>query len=689
MTAPERFIAPARTRAAADTAAISAPLAIAAVVAAWRFGGTIAAILVVVATLAIVATIAHVRTRGYDARWLVRGFDARRSDMEDSADLLFATDAPLTALQQLQRARLLERLAADAGPDLRPAWSRRAILLAWIAGALAAVALLSPFTKSPPALSPSAEGLPAAPGIPRLTGQALRITPPAYTGLPPRDVTTLDARAPEGSRIAWTLSFAPAPDAAALAFHDGGRVAMARGGATWRTSIVLARSALYRVVPRGTDRLPPLHRLDAIADRPPRITTALPTLALVAAGQRMWAPAFAATDDYGVAVRGSLRITLAQGEGENVTFRERMMPIDGTGAPRARRFAPRLDLAGVGFGGVGDLIVQLTVADARGHAVRGPSLILRRAAPTAEAGTGLDGAVKKALPAYFRSQRQIIIDAEALIRRRRTLAPDDFVSRSDTIGIDQRLLRMRYGQFLGEEAEGPSVALPTSDTEKAEAHTPDDGHDHATEPSPTLGRDTDVLADFGHTHDEPEAATLLDPGTRATLRQALDQMWQSELHLRQGDPAGALPFANRALVFIKRVQQATRIYLARTGSAQPAIEEARRMTGKREGLAVGTLALTPPTPDGPEPATTWRALASPGPVGLDALDRWLRGGGRVPDRLALAAAIDAVRRDPGCGSCRAALRAALWTALPRPVPRVARREGGDAQGRRYLDAIAR
>ena len=80
---------------------------------------------------------------------------------------------------------------------------------------------------------------------------------------------------------------------------------------------------------------------------------------------------------------------------------------------------------------------------------------------------------------------EIIIDAEALIRQRRSLAAEDFVKRSDAIGIDQRILRLRYGQFLGEESEGapkppPTSDLPTSDTPAAgdHDHDHDDEHDH-------------------------------------------------------------------------------------------------------------------------------------------------------------------------------------------------------------------
>src|SRR5690606_23050318 len=106
-----------------------------------------------------------------------------------------------------------------------------------------------------------------------------------------------------------------------------------------------------------------------------------------------------------------------------------------------------------------------------------PSLILRLPSEAEQQASDLEGAIKKVLPAYFRSQRQIIIDAEALIAQRRSLDAERFVLRADAIGVDQRILRLRYGQFLGEESEGqpeapPGLSKPTGDHEG-------DGHDHA------------------------------------------------------------------------------------------------------------------------------------------------------------------------------------------------------------------
>jgi hypothetical protein len=313
--------------------------------------------------------------------------------------------------------------------------------------------------------------------------------------------------------------------------------------------------------------------------------------------------------------------------------------------------------------------------------------------------------VKKVLPAYFRSQRQIIIDAEALLKQRRKLDAERYLERSDGIGVDQRILRLRYGQFLGEETDGGPKPPPTNDAQDEAAHQDDataaaDAHGHADAATPAatpaFGQESAVLEEYGHTHDHAEAATLLDPETRATLKAALDQMWQSELNLRQGHPERALPHAYRALRFIKQVQQATRIYLARVGPELPPIDESRRLGGDRAGLSRRDDPLVAATAPDPTLAGLWRALDDVPPgeraqapaVDFTALERWLRDNqARLADPLAFVAAIEALRADPDCVPCRRDLRALLWPLLPRPAATVPRRDDGDAAGRRYLDAL--
>lgn len=691
------WVTPARHRRVADMLALAVPLVLALAVLCWRLAGSTAAIVVSTVSLAVAYLVARRHAARFDRSWLIRRLDDTRPELEDSSALLFAEETPLSPLQSLQRNRIVTRLDRRAPQDIIPPSSQRAILIVGLlaAGMIAATLLWPSAGDGPPTLAPAQEGMPVRPGIPRLVAQNLRIIPPAYTGLPVRDSATLDIRAPIGSRLEWMLRFDPQASAPALSLPGGAPITLRRDGDTWIASRTLDASFLYRVDPGGAKSvMPPLHRIDAIADNPPQVKALSPaaSLTMVAPGQRIWSPVFAATDDYGVAATARLRVTLAIGEGENVTFSEREVAVTGTGTARDRRFAPRLDFSTFGFAAGGDMVVQLIVRDNRSPSpqeVRGPSLILRWPSPKQPESSGLTGMVNTTLPAYFRSQRQIIIDIEKLLKERRSLASDRYLARSASIGGDQQILRGRYSQFLGGESEG-QPELPTAD---ADGHQDGDGHDHGppvTRPN-VFGEKEDVLAEFGHPHDESPASSL-DPETRAILKQAVDEMWQSERELKTGHPDTALPYAYKALRFIKEVQQATRIFLSRVGPELPPIDPSRRMTGKREGLESRTLPVAPIEGDDGPAAAAWRALgdgpdAIRGPIALGALEGWVRANGvRLPDALAVTGAIDTVRSDPACLPCRTKLRALLWTAMERTA-RPARRRPADATGTRYLNGI--
>ncbi|RDZ29694.1 hypothetical protein [Lysobacter silvisoli] len=714
----------ARRRRIGVTTCAALPWAAVLATAVARWGSIALAAAVAAITAAAVVAGAWSYARRLDTRWLARRLNDRRADMDDSADLLFAADAPLSPLQRLQQARLRERIERGATPDLREPWPWRRIAAgAVVAGLLLAALLWWPTAQDLPLHQRLAEatGLAPAPTHTRLLQAQLAIAPPAYTRLPARTQDELDAKTVQGASLRWTLRLSPQPQTAALAFHDGRRVVLQRSGEDWIGQSVLDKPALYRLeldaraLPLQTRRL---YRLDATPDRAPQLRVIEPDrgLSLMQPGQRAWPLAFEASDDYGVDAGAQLRVVLAQGSGENITFRERQIALQGSGGAQSKRYVHRLDLGALGYAVGDDLIVQLMVHDNRrpqAQSARSPSLILRWPADAGSEATGIEGLVKTVLPAYFRSQRQIIIDAEALLAQRRRLDADTYLKRSDGIGVDQRILRLRYGQFLGEEAEG-EPQLPTNDAEEEGAHEEGehhdgDGHDHATAPKQDghdhgqasasepakFGDPGSVLEQYGHTHDHAEAATLLDPETRKLLKSALDEMWQSELHLRQGHPDQALPYAYKALRYIKQVQQASRIYLARVGPELPPIDEGRRLSGDRAGLARRGDALSRADTSVPTLEALWRTLdAAPGSeaaaIDTAALERWLRDNEtRVADPLALVAAIDALRERPDCADCRARLRGLLWPLLPRPPAAVPRRGDGGEEGRRYLDALRR
>ncbi|GGK05284.1 DUF4175 domain-containing protein [Luteimonas terricola] len=760
------LLAVARRRRIAIVLALALPWLPAVAACTWRWQGAAAAGVATAAAAILIAALAWRSARALDSRWLQRRLDAAHPALEDSSALLSTRAASLSPLALLQRERVLQRLPSPDAAGMRFPWPRARIAAgAVLAIALTAAALLWPPQPPQPSRAVDAVATPAAadagPGALQLLEHTLGITPPAYTGLPPRSGSALDARVPEGAVLAWQLRFAPMPASVALEFLDGRRIALRREGDDWRGEATASTPGLYRIV--ATSPLPwaddTLYRIDVARDRPPSIRVIAPAqnLSLRTPAQRHWTLAFEAGDDHGIAASAEMHLTMTEGSGENIGFRDEVRRLTGRGDRHLKRFEHRLDLDGLGLVEGDDLIVHFVVRDnraGRAQSTRSASHILRWPPPQARADSGIDGVLQRVLPAYFSSQRQIIIDAEALIAGQPRMRPEAFAAGSDSIAVDQRLLRLRYGQFLGEESEGapagpgadtaaaaedlppPPMLLPTNDAEDeaeawrdmvaaqaedgpartaGDAHARGDdahGHDHdhgdgaaastGTEAaSAGFGVAGDVLEEFGHTHDIPEAATLLDPKTRSLLRRALGEMWQSELALRQARPRDALPPANRALALVKEIQQADRIYLARTGTALPPVDFSRRLGGEREGITSRRHGLVPATMDDDVPAAVWRALgpqaaAAAGdgpadgvsPADLAALQAWLSANeARVEDPLSLLAAVDAFARDPGCDDCRQHLRGLLWPLVTPPPAAPAPRTAADGVGRAYLDAL--
>lgn len=682
------------------------------------------------------------RARALDRYWLARQLDARVPALEDSSALLLQLEPARSRLGLAQRERLLARLPGLSLPDLRPPWPR----MAQLASVLAAAALLLILPQWRTAPLPETVGVVPSAGVahgrsvvPSLRGLSLRVEPPAYTGLPAEHSSRPELQAVVGSLLHWQLQLEglqACPDCnLQLRFHDDSTLPLQSSeSGLWQASRRLSEDSYYRIeldgrpmalidVSGGEDRGP--WRLSAIADQPPRIEVIEPqrTLTVLEQAQARWPLAFEISDDHGLG-QAELLVTLAQGSGEQITVSERRLRLRGEGDARHQRLTHRIDPAALGFAQGDDLIVRLEVSDRAEPAPqrsRSASYILRWPARRGAEASGVEISVQRAMPAYFRSQRQLIIDTEALIAERYNppasqpaLAAEPFAERADALGVDQRILRLRYGQFLGEEAEGaPTAELQgrvaglLADQAHDDAHADHDhadhahdahehdelGHDEAGHSAPAAAPASDshadhdhgaepglgsaqvgfgsairVLEEYGHTHDDAEATTLFDPATRALLRRALDAMWQSELALRQAQPRASLPHQYQALELIKQVQQSTRIYLARVGLELPPIDFSRRLSGETAGLARPADRLTPADRD-LAVRQWWQASGEgsrPAAGLMDELRAWLadRDSPEVDDPLALLAAAERWSSDADCERCRQAWRQALWPLLP-------------------------
>jgi hypothetical protein len=673
-----------------------------------RLAGLAAVVGWAVFAVLMTAAVAFHSAQRYDRRWLLRQLDAASAALEDSSALALAPDQALSPLQQLQQARVQQRLSAQLADrewnsGLRPPLPWRRLRIAVLVGLLLVlIAFLLPQLRAVWTTHAAASVAESAGGLTKIEA-ALSVTPPAYTGLGVQKVSALDVKAPVDSRIAWALSTDHEATAVALLFQDGLRLELQRDGRVWRGERMLTASTLYRVEIQGAaPAADKASRLDAIPDAPPEVVVRQPekTLNLLTPDQKTWPLAFEARDDYGLG-EATLTVTLAQGSGDNIKTTEQKLVLEGRGDARSRHYEKTLDLAALGYAKGDDLIVRLSVADnhvPQPNISSSASFILRWPPEKSSESEGMEGLVQKTLPAYFRSERQIIIDTEALIAKRAGLEVKSFEKQADELGVDQKVLRLRYGQVLGEgfettadkapQAEHADGDKPQPGASEALKHLPDDG-DHAVTDAPVIGRDEDVLHEFGHAHDNAEATTLLDPETRRILKAALDEMWQAELNLRQAKPEAALPFEYKALDYIKQVQQAERIYLARAGLELPQVDSARRLSGKRDGLSDRAQTLPPPEViDSPIPAA-WEALARGDAIDAAAVGTWLRSHpDAVTDALGLLAALDRVQHEPDCADCRSELKGRLWPLLPLPPTAVRPRTAPDAAGAAYLDALS-
>jgi hypothetical protein len=164
-------------------------------------------------------------------------------------------------------------------------------------------------------------------------------------------------------------------------------------------------------------------------------------------------------------------------------------------------------------------------------------------------------------PEIFRSERQIIIDAEQLLRDKDTISLESFKNRSNNLGVDQKLLRLRYGKYLGEEDESNQGIEDVEGLDAAE-----------------FGDGAAMMDAITDKHDNAEDATFLDADTKKRLKAVLNEMWKAELQLRIFKPQDALPFAYKALRLLKDLQQSSRVYVAKTSLKTTSLKPEKRLT---------------------------------------------------------------------------------------------------------------
>lgn len=408
--------------------------------------------------------------------------------------------------------------------------------------------------------------------LPGIESLNLKISPPAYTKVSSRTEKQFSAKLEEGSILSWEIETDQPVKSLEFIFNDKQSMslrALNSEKTRWAFNKKIDSSGFYQL--KMDDKLSELYKLEVIKDQPAVIRMISPAqYSSIDIGElKKTALNVQINDDYGI-IDAFISATISRGKGEGVQFKDQKISLAASfGGGRQYQFRKTLDLEAMGMAPGDELYFFINARDSRNQESRSDVYIVT-IQDTAQL-MSMDGMLSgvNLVPEYFRSQRQIIIDTEKLIKERNQTTETEFKNRSNNLGIDQKLLRLRYGKFLGEE----------TDEEIGEEH-----EDHAENEAADFGNAEKMLDDYAHKHDIAEDATFFEPELKAQLKATLAEMWSAELRLRTYKPEEALPFEYKALRLLKDLQQKSRVYVAKTAFKAPQIKAEKRLSGELDKI---------------------------------------------------------------------------------------------------------
>ena len=515
--------------------------------------------------------------------WKTSYFDISRFvnnhyfEVEESADLLLKNPEEFSMLQQLQFSKIEAVLPSLTQP-------KEPLTKLYKALALLAIALITSFgiTKIPVikkadlSLKETQNYTPLIKEniLPEISDFGLSITPPNYTGKRTRSQKVFTIRAEDGAKVNWQIETNIPVKQLKLIFNDKETISLKPINAknkVWNFSKVINKSGFYQVVVNG--KKSDLYQIEIIADLPVSIKITQPKQHMtidIGEPQKFTLKANL-TDDYGIS-DAFISATMASGKGEGVSFTEKKLPFDVKFSNKKNiSLTKQIDLKNLGMKPGDELYFFIKATDNHGQSSRSDVYFVSIVDTTELMSlAGMTNGVNL-VPEYFRSQRQIIIDTEKLLKEQSTIPAETFKTRANNLGIDQKLLRLRYGQFLGEENE----------TEIGGDH---DDHDEHKGEEEKFGDVTAIMDKYAHKHDIAEDATFFEPEMKAQLKAVLTEMWNSELKLRTYKPQEALPFEYKALRLLKDLQQKSRAYVAKTTVKAATLKPEKRLSGELDKI---------------------------------------------------------------------------------------------------------
>lgn len=506
-----------------------------------------------------------------NANTIVSFLNTKYASLEESTGLLMKESDDLNLLEQLQAEKTLVALQQISRPAefTKPLRSAAlTLLLACVAGVVLALVpihfngALSNNTTSHNSISSMPEKI--LPGIKTVT---VNIMPPAYTRRPARTQQQFNIKAEESAVVQWQVQTNIPVKTLQLLFNDSTKLALKpnAGNTQWQATKKISTNGFYQV--KMDSVLSEFYKIEAIKDEIPAIVISTPkpnVLIEYGEPERVTINAHV-SDDYGVK-NAVIVATTASGSGEAVKFKEQTISFANSfgGQQLQYQLQKMIDLRAMGMQPADELYFYIKATDNNNQEKRSDIYIITLADTAKLMESDIQLGNVKLKPEYFRSERQIIIETEQLLKDKDTITVDEFKNRANNLGIDQKLLRLRYGKFLGEEdnsGEGTS-----------------DGNNTLSDPS-NFGNANAILEAYSDKHDNAEDATFLSDDIKQQLKATLTEMWKAEIRLRTFKPQEALPFEYKALRLLKDLQQKERVYVPKTTFKTTPLKPEKRLTG--------------------------------------------------------------------------------------------------------------
>lgn len=550
----------------------------------------------------------------YDVAHVCQYLDAKLPNLEYSTSLLLQEDKEMSLLARLQREKIGQQII-ETTAHLKPERSLKNALITFML--LVPVAWLISYFGLADVLMHNDQGVPEQ-GIifkavdsskitadaPSLIKQSVRVRYPSYTRQATKRASEMNLKELQGSVITWNLEFDKNVASVTLQqLEENNDMVFSEG--IYSVSLKPAASGFYNfkfVDTLGNAYFSELYSLELFEDQSPTIEVsglAQFTSFEVDQNKELTFEANVA-DDYGLA-GAAIIATVSKGSGESVKFREEQLSFDNSIPAGSKRAALRkkIDLDQMGMEPGDELYFYVQISDVKNpnpNISKGETYFANIRDTISDV-FEVDGSMGvDQMPDYFRSQRQLIIDTEKLIKEKPRLTKQEFNSKSNELAFDQKALRIKYGEFMGDEStlginsgedahdeEEESNLLAefehAHDTENESNLVDDDHDDHDDHDEEEEGDAEDPLHSYVHDHGDPEEATLYTKSLKAQLRMALNEMWDAELHLRLYHPEESLPVQYSILKRLQEIKNSARIYVHRIGFDPPPIKEDKRLTG--------------------------------------------------------------------------------------------------------------